>query len=475
MIGRSLGTRLFLVAAASIAVALIAAALLSRHAARVEFRSFEMSEHIAHAHGVADTLASRLAREPQGRLDAVLEEMGRVEGRGLLLLGPDGERLGASSSELRNARVGRDAAGHLVLDQDLRRNGGIERRRVLLANAPESQVRRADGSLVGTLVLMPAQEGSRHTITVPFGAAFDLRLLLAALAAGVAALALSWALSRRILGPVGALTGAARRLGQGDLSARVPVESADELGELSRAFNTMAEDLARQEAVRRTLMNDVAHELRTPLTHLRAHLEAVEDGLLAPSAETLRSLREEVLLLSRLVEDLQTLAIAEAGRLALDRSAVQLRDLVDGALEGMRALAAEHGITLAQDPGELPAVDADPIRIGQVLRNLLVNAATHTPAGGRVTVHTAAEPGIVRVTVSDTGPGIAAEHLPHLFDRFYRADPSRTRATGGAGLGLAIVKSIVEAHGGEVGVASEPGHGARFWFTLPVMRERTPR
>ncbi len=474
---RSLRVRLFVVAALSIAVALATVAMLTRQVVRMEFHRLEVTERVANMEGAAMALAERLARAEDSvrlarkgkpsRLDRILEELGRSAGRRLLLIGPGGKVLGASSAGLRAAHVELGPGGRVSIDWEAP-GGQAEQRRIVLANVPHAPVTRSDGSVAGWLALLPPGDREAASLGPPFGGAFDLRLSLAALAAGLVALGLSWALSRRILGPIEALTRAARRLGSGDLAARVPARGADEIGELSRAFNAMAEDLSRQESLRRTLVTDVAHELRTPLTNLRGQLEAVEDGLLPSSPDTIRSLQEEVMLLSRLVEDLQTLSVAEARRLPLDRAAVQLRDLVEGALESMKLRAKESGITLRSRLEELPPVNADAARIGQVLRNLLTNAITHTPAGGSVEVGARAEPGFVTVSVIDTGPGIAAEHLPHVFERFYRADPSRARATGGAGLGLAIVKSIVEAHGGSVGVESHPGNGAIFRFSLPL-------
>jgi len=466
---RSLRARLFLVAAVAVVVALGVVGLMSRQAARMEFRRFELIEHAAHVEGVAHELARRLALEADtSRIDRVLEDLGQAEHRDLMLVGPRGRVLGASTPELRAARVTLGPGDRLQIDRQVRTGAASSQMRAVLAGGPRAQVRRADGSVLGTLVLMPIAERESGAVPRPFGVAFDLRLTIAALAAGLVALALSWWLSRRILRPVDALTQAARRLGRGDLASRVPVASTDEIGELSGAFNAMAEDLSRQESLRRAVMSDVAHELRTPLTNLRCQIEAIEDGLLAPTPEAVGSLREEVLLLSRLVEDLQTVAVAEAGRLSLERAPVAMADLVDGAVESMRAVAAERGVTLASSVPELPAVNADPTRIGQVLRNLLANAVTATPSGGRIEVSARAEGRFATVSVVDSGPGISAQHLAHVFERFYRADPSRARATGGAGLGLAIVRAIVEAHGGAVAVESEPGHGATFRFTLPL-------
>jgi signal transduction histidine kinase len=454
------------VAGLSIAVSLATVGLLTRHVARSEFRVFEVEEHRARVVDAAELLASRLPpRAGPAETDAALRELGRSLGHGLLLLGADGATLGASSPGLRRARVRRTPDGGLALESEATR-AGIRERRMLLAAGPQISVRRADGSAIGTLFVLPLERG--HGPAAPFGGAFDFRLLVAAALAALVALALSWALSRRLLGPVEALTAAARRLGAGDLSARVPPRGEDEIGQLTRAFNTMAENLARQESLRRTLVTDVAHELRTPLTHLRGQLEAVEDGLLPASPETLRSLREEVMLLARLVDDLQTLSVAEAGRLALDRAPVSVRDLVEGAVEGMKATASARGVVVHNRIGDLPPVLADATRIAQVLRNLLANAMTHTPAGGTIELTGTSADGQVHVAVTDTGAGIAPEHLPHVFERFNRADPSRARATGGAGLGLAIVRSIVEAHGGTIGVTSEVGRGTTVRFGLPA-------
>jgi signal transduction histidine kinase len=258
-------------------------------------------------------------------------------------------------------------------------------------------------------------------------------------------------------------------MSHGDLSARVPVESDDELGQLATAFNGMAENISRQEELRRNMVGDVAHELRTPLTNLRGYLEATRDGLVAPDAALVDNLYEETMLLTRLVTDLHELAQAEAGQLTLVRTPTPISEVIEKAVEILRPQAESKGVALSVDVApDLPPADIDRERIGQVLRNLLNNALAHTPERGTISVSAARENGMIRVTVRDTGEGISAEDLPHVFDRFYRADRSRARQTGGYGLGLAIVRQLVEAHGGAVTVASELGRGSVFAFTVPA-------
>jgi signal transduction histidine kinase len=219
------------------------------------------------------------------------------------------------------------------------------------------------------------------------------------------------------------------------------------------------------------MVTDVAHELRTPLTNLRGYLEALRDGVTEPRSEVIESLYEEALLLSHLVDDLQDLTLSESGRLTLQRQAVDPHALLTSAALALRPRACDAGIDLIVDVAPyLPRVDADPQRIGQVLRNLVSNALRYTPPGGTVTLAVRRSEDMVGFEVRDTGSGIAAEHLPNVFERFYRADRSRARSTGGAGIGLAVVKQLVDAHGGCVSVTSTPGKGSCFVFTLPYAR-----
>lgn len=291
-----------------------------------------------------------------------------------------------------------------------------------------------------------------------------------AAAALVAALAVagSLLLSRRVLRPVRALTSASRRLGAGDLTERVPVVGQDELAELAGSFNRMADSLQRGEERQRRLVADVAHELRTPLANLRGYLEALKDGVVSPDPELFASLHEEAVLQQRIVDDLQDLALAEAGTLIYHRSRVDLGELLETCRAAHQAVAEAAGVRLTAATADPGYVHADPDRLRQVLGNLVSNAVRATPVGGLVGLTATRSGAWTEVTVADTGTGIAPEHLRYVFDRFWRADAARGRTTGGSGLGLAIARQIVTDHGGTVQVASTPGAGTRFTIRLPV-------
>lgn len=295
-------------------------------------------------------------------------------------------------------------------------------------------------------------------------------LTVAALVAAVTAVAASLFVAKRITQPLGRMLEATRRIAAGHYDERVPVGDTDELGDLSESFNAMAAALESGEEVRREFISDVSHELRTPLSNLQGYMEGLMDGVIEPSDETWALLYAEAERMRRLSEDLGRLSRAESGRLELRVLPTPSGRLVERAVEGLLPLYAEKGVQLeCALPEKRPPVLADADRAVQVLTNLLGNALRHTPEGGRVAVGVEARDTEVLFTVGDTGDGIAPEHLPHVFERFYRVEKSRSREGGGSGLGLAISRALVEAMEGRIWAESAgPGKGAVFAFTLPI-------
>ncbi|WP_315097752.1 HAMP domain-containing sensor histidine kinase [uncultured Cellulomonas sp.] len=309
-----------------------------------------------------------------------------------------------------------------------------------------------------------AEQAFRDASTVTLGLALG--------AAAVASVGVSLLLTRRVGRSLSAVSTAAGRVGAGGYEHRVPAPGlGPEFDEVARSFNAMAERLEESDRLRARLLADVAHEVRTPVATLTAYLEAVEDGVQPLDAATIGVLREQGDRLTRLAQDLAAVTLAEAGDLILHLEPVAVAELLQAAAAAARENAAATGVTLQVEvePG-LPAVSVDRTRVAQILDNLVTNAVRHTPAGGTVTL--AAGPssdGAVALRVADTGEGIAAEHLPHVFERFYRADTARDRARGGSGIGLAITKALVEGHRGTVDVASPGvGKGATLTVTLPT-------
>ena len=302
-------------------------------------------------------------------------------------------------------------------------------------------------------------------------ATVDASLMWTGIAAGVAGIALVSLLSRRALLSIGVLRGAARTFGGGQYSHRVQKLGPHEIGELGETFNSMADDIQRAERQRLNLMADVAHELRTPLSNIQGYVEAMKDGVINPSDETLESIHQQVLQLNHLVEDVKLLSLLDAGALRLNFEKTTVGDVLNRSVRGFMTKARARDVVLTTEIADgLPSVRMDTARIRQVVDNLLENAIRHTPSGGAVTVRALMMPSTdeVMVAVEDTGEGIPSDLIGTIFDRFRRADQSRARSTGGAGLGLAIAKNLVEAHDGRIEAENRPGGGSSIRFTIPT-------
>ncbi|AII59484.1 histidine kinase [Dehalococcoides mccartyi CG4] len=287
----------------------------------------------------------------------------------------------------------------------------------------------------------------------------------------IVALALTFVLSRRFSSPVQSLAVTARRLGEGDFSQRAQIHDKGEMGEFAQTFNFMADNLERADRLRRDFIADTAHELRSPLYNIRGYVEAIQDGVTKPDKKIIGSINEEVLLLCRLVDDLRELAMAESGKLRLSFQPENVADLVSHTLVTLQPRADAKKISLSVDiPDDLSPVKADFQRIVQVIRNLVENAIIHTSKKGKVTITAREKDSRMEINVIDNGEGIPREDLSNIFERFYRVDKSRSRATGGSGLGLTIAKYLVEAHGGKIWAESELGKGSCFTFILPIFK-----
>ncbi|MEX1171546.1 MAG: HAMP domain-containing sensor histidine kinase [Chloroflexota bacterium] len=276
-------------------------------------------------------------------------------------------------------------------------------------------------------------------------------------------------LAGRLAEPLGRLGAAASAVARGNLDQRSGLaDRSDEIGSLGRSFDGMAAALEQAEASRRRFLQDAAHELKTPLAVIDATTTAVLDGVYSHEDRHLQTIRDQSRLLSRIVDDLRTISLAEAGELPLRVEPISIDRLVTEVAGAFASRADAAGLRLERDvaPGLWVRVDAD--RLRQVLAALLDNAVRHTPRGGRVVIEARSSGQRVRIGIRDGGPGVAPEDLPHLFERFYQADPARDRTTGTSGLGLSIVKAIIDAHGGSVGVERPAGGGACFWFELGV-------
>ncbi|MCB0906244.1 MAG: HAMP domain-containing protein [Nocardioidaceae bacterium] len=320
------------------------------------------------------------------------------------------------------------------------------------------------------------QAGVAHTaaetkhVEEAFNSALLVSIGVALIAATLTALGVTWYLTRRMQRSIGRVAEAATEIAAGRYSTRITDPGIGaEFAVLAEGYNTLAERLEAAETVRRRLLADLAHEMRNPLATVEAHLEAVEDGVRPLDAKTFATIRASTQRLRRLAEDVAAVSSAEEGTITLRRRPVRAEQLVTTAAASAHDRYAARGVALDTRLETDSVVDVDVDRIGQVLANLLDNALRHTPDHGRVTLSCTSRGAWVELTVEDTGAGIAPEHLPHVFDRFYRVDSARDRASGGSGIGLAIAKALVENHGGTITATSPgPGRGARFVVRLPA-------
>jgi len=360
--------------------------------------------------------------------------------------------------------AGPDGMVILPLLPDFRR--GMRVPQIVIAKGEPVEV---DGKIVGT-ILSPPQPVNLSPEEQAYLERTNQALWMATGGAVLVALIVGVLLARSLTSPVRALTQAAQRMTAGELEQQVKTVSTDELGQLTRAFNQMSNQLAEKDRLRQQMTADIAHELRTPLTVIAGYAESMKEGVLTPTEDRLALIHNEIEHLQRLVEDLGTLSRADAGELALNRQSISPTELLKQVAATYRHQAEQKQINLSLSiEPDLSNIFVDETRLMQVMGNLVSNAIRHTPVGGQISLSgNCHESGWIALKVSDTGPGIPAKDLPHVFERFYRADESRTDSDGGSGLGLAIAKAIVEAHGGRIEVETKIGEGTVFTVLVPA-------
>ena len=445
-------------------ISVIVVVVLAYQGAASEVRSFMFRGSMVQAQGIAKTLeAYYLAHQTWQGAETLLslqDSGGGMMGHGR---GPGGLGImaGMMNQRLRLA----DAAGKVISDTSVDQAQGSLTAEELSKAIQLKSGRKVVGYLLPESAMIFSVADEQFLLS---------RLTRAALIAGLVSAGLSLLLSLflafRLMHPVRQLTRAAKLVEAGDFTQRVPVRGQDELAQLSHTFNQMANSLQEAQDSRRAMTADIAHELRTPLAVQMAHLEALQDGIYPLTPENLEPILEQNRLLNHLVEDLRTLTLADAGQLKLELVNTDLRALVERVVDRFRLQAANKPVEiLLSVSADCPPTWVDPTRIEQVLNNLLSNALRHTPGGGKIDLALRLDGKSYVVTVHDSGPGISEGALPHVFERFYRADRGRSRSEGGSGLGLAIALQIAELHGGTLTASNDLQGGAVFTLTLPVM------
>jgi signal transduction histidine kinase len=427
---RSLRWRLVLVMILIIAAAIAASGVYSSLTVKREFARFL----VARVHSRTGDAMAMIRAVPPGQLADALRRVHTEFGLPTIVTNDGNEVIAAYPPEMRSYDV--DVRGDLAYFTRIH-EGRYELKKL----------RRQHGQSIsgaGTVWIFPPGDRITQAPDEAFRGRIDRWLMAGLGGAALVAVLVMLTIFRRLFAPIEALTAGARALAGGRLDARVDVRGHDEIAELARAFNSMASSLEKNERARRNMVTDVAHELRTPLTNIRVQVEAVQDGLAVADSKFLASVEEEVLGLSRLVDDLQQLSLAEAGQIRLEIEDVSVAELVQRAISGL----VTNDIAIRHDVPPALMVRADARRLVHALRNLVLNAIAYARSEVRITAAATASGSEIRV--ADDGPGVAPEHAERIFDRFYRADPSRSRSTGGAGVGLAIVKELTELHGGTV-------------------------
>jgi len=452
--------RLIAMVAALLAVTIGSVAIISTRVAHYEIRKFDVEVHAGSPRPPVAIGDYYRAHGSWAGVGPVVDQAARSAGLDILLF--DGQRrlVATSSAVLRDAHLDLEPDGTLTIER-LTAAGSAHQ----MIRGPQLLVHDGAGNVVGSIFILPLQSNAPE---LPATRSLDRSFFWTFLGATLFGVLMAIAIARWISVPVEKLTAAARRMESGDLAVRVEPAGGTELAELARGFNAMAAALDRNEEQRRRMVSDVAHELRAPLTNIRCELESMQDGLTAPTPERIASLHDETMHLAHLVDDLQDLALAEAGRLEIDAQPVAVAALARRAAAGMKTRARDRGVTIHCDGSDDVIVLADARRAVQILTNLLANAVAHMEMPGEVRIAWERSGSEAIIRVIDTGVGILADELPRIFERFYRVDVSRSRATGGAGLGLPIVRQLVAAHGGRVWAESELGVGSTFFFTLPL-------
>jgi len=476
---RSLWTRLMGVFLGVILIGVITMVVAVRISTATQLQRRVLSDDIAQANSLADLLAAYYAQEgnwfgveewlSDASTRTASEEPGWMMGPGMM-----GDWMSRwfqttrSTGPLNDRVVLLSAAGEVIADTGGASLGELHPP----AHLQDAVLVVVDGRTLGAVLVGSMIEPVLNPADEDFLRAVNLSIFITAAAVGLLALILGSMLMRQITSPLRTVSQAAEAIAAGQLERRVEVKTADEIGRLAQSFNRMAESLAGADVQRRNMVADIAHELRTPLTVVQGSLEAMLDGVYDLSPENIASIHKQTALLSRLVADLRDLALAEAGELRLDWKSVDLEAVIAQASDGLQSQALERDVTFKVElPQGLPRMRGDSQRLQQVLFNLLSNALRHTPTGGAVTTAVEVKEDRVVIRVQDTGSGIPAEDLPHVFERFYRVDRSRARSTGGSGLGLTIAKRIVEAHGGQIWAQSWLGAGSTFAISLPLRQQ----